>query len=191
MVEMRGFALQRLLPKVNRVQPKGFTLQSNGTAFVVRNPRFGIKKGTAFAVPFFGGDAGFVANIVCVITEQRRTQCFLNRIVASDNAHSFACVLLFPKISQKRSSTLNDLLQATMLRIRATNRTIVGYVRCARFPQMQALASLFACGQPEGVHAAGGTASPRRAPEKKKNPIKSGSFFSVVVEMRGVEPLTS
>lgn len=44
MVEMRGFALQRLLPKVNRVQPKGFTLQSNGTAFVVRNPRFGIKK---------------------------------------------------------------------------------------------------------------------------------------------------
>ena len=35
-----------------------------------------------------------------------------------------------------------------MLRIRATNRTIVGYVRCARFPQMQALASLFACGQP-------------------------------------------
>lgn len=71
MVEMRGFALQRLLPKVNRVQPKGFTLQSNGTAFVVRNPRFGIKKGTAFAVPFFGGDAGFVANIVCVITEQK------------------------------------------------------------------------------------------------------------------------
>lgn len=53
MVEMRGFALQRLLPKVNRVQPKGFTLQSNGTAFAVRNPRFGIKKGTAFAVPFF------------------------------------------------------------------------------------------------------------------------------------------
>ena len=35
-----------------------------------------------------------------------------------------------------------------MLRIRATNRTIVGYVHCARFPQMQALASLFACGQP-------------------------------------------
>lgn len=28
-------------------------LQSNGTAFAVRNPRFGIKKGTAFAVPFF------------------------------------------------------------------------------------------------------------------------------------------
>ena len=45
-------------------------------------------------------------------------------------------------------STLNALLQATMLRIRATNRTTVGYVRCARFPQMQALASLFACGQP-------------------------------------------
>ena len=45
-------------------------------------------------------------------------------------------------------STLSALLQATMLRIRATNRTIVGYVRCARFSQMQALASLFACGQP-------------------------------------------
>ncbi len=45
-------------------------------------------------------------------------------------------------------STLNALLQATMLRIRATNRTTVGYVRYARFPQMQALASLFACGQP-------------------------------------------
>ena len=29
-----------------------------GTAFAVRNPRFGIKKETAFAVPFFGGDAG-------------------------------------------------------------------------------------------------------------------------------------
>ena len=45
-------------------------------------------------------------------------------------------------------STLNALLQATMLRIRATNRTIVDYVRYARFSQMQALASLFACGQP-------------------------------------------
>ena len=64
-----------------------------------------------------------------------------------------------------------------MLRIRATNRTIVGYVRCARFPQMQALASLFACGQPEGVHAAGGTASPRRAPEKEKGPDKIGFVF--------------
>ena len=49
------------------------------------------------------------------------------------------------------ASTLNDLLQATMLRIRAMNRTIVGYVRCARFPQMQALASLFACGQLHSV----------------------------------------
>ena len=45
MVEMRGFALQRLLPKVNRVQPMGFTLQSNGTAFAVRNPHIvSIKK---------------------------------------------------------------------------------------------------------------------------------------------------
>ena len=66
-----------------------------------------------------------------------------------------------------------------MLRIRATNRTIVGYVRCARFPQMQALASLFACGQPEGVHAAGGTASPCRAPEKEKEPDKIGFIFFV------------
>ena len=78
-----------------------------------------------------------------------------------------------------------------MLRIRVINHTIVGYVRYARFSQMQALASLFACGQPEGVHAAGGTASPRRAPEKKKNPIKSGSYNYHLVEMRGVEPLTS
>ena len=28
------------------------TLQSNGTAFAVQTPHFGIKKGTAFAVPF-------------------------------------------------------------------------------------------------------------------------------------------
>ena len=49
---------------------------------------------------------------------------------------------------QKTSVINNDLLQATMLRIRATNRTIVVYVRYARFSQMQALASLFACGQP-------------------------------------------
>ena len=115
---MRGFALQRLLPKVNRVQPKGFTLQSNGMAFAVRNPRFGIKKGTAFAVPFFGGDAGFVANIVCVITEQRRTLCFLNRIVSSDNAHSFACVLLFPTGTQYPAGSpeyrISDRLRSTI-----------------------------------------------------------------------------
>jgi len=61
-----------------------------------------------------------------------------------------------------------------MLRIRATNRTIVGYVRCARFPQMQALASLFACGQPEGVHAAGGTAFAAQSPRKEKEPDKIG-----------------
>ena len=53
-------------------------------------------------------------------------------------------------------STLNALLQATMLRIRATNRTIVGYVRCARFPQMQALASLFTCGQRVAVQGVNG-----------------------------------
>ena len=61
-----------------------------------------------------------------------------------------------------------------MLRIRATNRTIVGYVRCARFPQMQALASLFACGQPEGVHAAGGTAFAEQSPRKEKEPDRIG-----------------
>ena len=77
-----------------------------------------IKKRTAFAVPFFGGDAGFVANIVCVITEQRRTQCFLNRIVASDNAHSFACVLLFPTGTQYPAGSpeyrISDRLRSTI-----------------------------------------------------------------------------
>ena len=52
----------------------------------------------------------------------------------------------FIRISE--ASTLNDLLRATMLRIRVINHTIVGYVRYARFSQMQALASLFAYGQP-------------------------------------------
>ena len=114
---MRGFALQRLLPKVNRVQPKGFTLQSNGTAFAVRNPRNNKKQAVSTAC-FFGGDAGFVANIVCVITEQRRTQCFLNRIVASDNAHSFACVLLFPTGTQYPAGSpeyrISDRLRSTI-----------------------------------------------------------------------------
>ena len=36
-VEMRGFALQRLLPKVNRVQPKGFTRQCRVAIFQNRN----------------------------------------------------------------------------------------------------------------------------------------------------------
>ena len=98
--------------------------------------------------------------------------CFLCPL-RSIFANASAC------FSLRLRSTLNALLQATMLRIRATNRTIVGYVRCARFPQMQALASLFACGQPEGVHAAGGTASPCRAPEKKTNPIVIGFVFFV------------
>ena len=62
----------------------------------------------------------------------------------SISANASAC------FSLRLRSTLNALLQATMLRIRATNRTIVSYVRCARFSQMQALASLFACGQPRG-----------------------------------------
>ena len=113
----------------------------------------------------------------------KRTSIFACPFCLAEEEDSFnSGASEFTHISE--ASTLNALLQATMLRIRATNRTIVGYVRCARFPQMQALASLFACGQPEGVHAAGGTASPRRAPEKKKNPIKSGSFFSSVVGVR-------
>ena len=61
---------------------------------------------------------GFVANIVCVITEQRRTQCFLNRIVASDNAHSFACVLLFPTGTQYPAGSpeyrISDRLRSTI-----------------------------------------------------------------------------
>ena len=61
---------------------------------------------------------GFVANIVCVITEQRHTQCFLNRIVASDNAHSFACVLLFPTGTQYPAGSpeyrISDRLRSTI-----------------------------------------------------------------------------
>ena len=72
----------------------------------------------AFSYNKDGGDAGFVANIVCVITEQRRTQCFLNRIVASDNAHSFACVLLFPTGTQYPAGSpeyrISDRLRSTI-----------------------------------------------------------------------------
>ena len=72
----------------------------------------------AFSYYKDGGDAGFVANIVCVITEQRRTQCFLNRIVASDNAHSFACVLLFPTGTQYPAGSpeyrISDRLRSTI-----------------------------------------------------------------------------
>ena len=76
------------------------------------------KKQAVSTACFFGGDAGFVANIVCVITEQRRTQCFLNRIVASDNAHSFACVLLFPTGTQYPAGSpeyrISDRLRSTI-----------------------------------------------------------------------------
>ena len=76
------------------------------------------KKQAVSTACFFGGDAGFVANIVCVITEQRRTQCFLNRIVASDNAHSFACVLLFPTGTQCPAGSpeyrISDRLRSTI-----------------------------------------------------------------------------
>ena len=72
----------------------------------------------AFSYYKDGGDAGFVANIVCVITEQRRTQCFLNRIVASDNAHSFACVHLFPTGTQYPAGSpeyrISDRLRSTI-----------------------------------------------------------------------------
>ena len=89
-----------------------------------------------------------------------------------------------PRISRKRLSTLNDLLQAIMLRIRATNRTIVGYVCYARFPQMQALASLFACGQP-GYRGSHGDAVLRffkiainpRIEIKKKNSLRCSFFW--------------
>ena len=77
----------------------------------------------------------------------KRTSIFACPFCLAEEEDSFnSGASEFTHISE--ASTLNALLQATMLRIRATNRTIVGYVRCARFPQMQALASLFACGQP-------------------------------------------
>ena len=99
----------------------------------------------------------------------------------------------FTHISE--ASTLNALLQATMLRIRATNRTIVGYVRCARFPQMQALASLFACGQP-GYRGSHGDAVLRffkiaiipRIDDIEKQVEQEVQLVSRLVEMRGFEP---
>ena len=120
--------------------------------------------------------------------ELRRKSRFWPNKLISIVCLSFACLLLLPKstkvsfgvpwISQKRSSTLNDLLQATMLRIRATNRTIVGYVRCARFPQMQALASSFACGQPAGVQLQGNACDSTQNPLcKLKRLTKSWVFL--------------
>ena len=84
--------------------------------------------------------------------------------------------------SLRLRSTLDALLQATMLRIRATNRTIVSYVRCARFSQMQALASLFACGQPRGRGFSGVAACNHRlhenhSSEATKNPTKYVGFL--------------
>ena len=80
-----------------------------------------------------------------------------------------------------------------MLRIRATNRTIVGYVRCARFPQMQALASLFACGQP-GYRGSHGDAVLRffkiainpRIDDIEKQVEQKVQLVSLLVEMRGL-----
>ena len=82
-----------------------------------------------------------------------------------------------------------------MLRIRATNRTIVGYVRCARFPQMQALASLFACGQP-GYRGSHGDTVLRffkiaiipRIDDIEKQVEQEVQLVSRLVEMRGFEP---
>ena len=92
----------------------------------------------------------------------------------SISANASAC------FSLRLLSTLNALLQATMLRIRATNRTIVGYVRCARFPQMQALASLFACGQP-GYRGSHGDAVLRffKIAINPRFGIKKGTAFAV------------
>lgn len=62
MVEMRGFALQRLLPKVNRVQPKGFTRQCRVAVYKIAiNPRFDdikkqVEQGSTCLL--CGGDAG-------------------------------------------------------------------------------------------------------------------------------------
>ena len=80
-----------------------------------------------------------------------------------------------------------------MLRIRATNRTIVGYVHCARFPQMQALASLFACGQP-GYRGSHGDAVLRffkiainpRIDDIEKQVEQEVQLVSRLVEMRGL-----
>ena len=49
-----------------------------------------------------GGDAGFVANKVCVIAKQRRTQCFLNRLCAPF-PHGYTVSRGVPGISHKRS----------------------------------------------------------------------------------------
>ena len=199
---MRGFALQRLLPKVNRVQPKGFTLQSNGTAFAVRNPRNNKKQAVSTAC-FFGGDAGFVANIVCVITEQRRTQCFLNRNVASDNAHSFACVLLFPTGTQYPAGSpeyrISDRLRSTICCkqqcyafVRQIAQSLamsaaLDFRKCKRL-----LLSSLAVSPGTGVHVAKQrhgfcrAKSPHSKHKKDKSNRVQLVFF--VVEMRGFEP---
>ena len=96
-------------------------------------------------------------------------------------------LLGFPEYRKSGASTLNDLLQATMLCIRAINRTIVGYVRCARFPQMQALASLFACGQPAGVRLQGNACDSTQNPLCKLKRLTISRVF--LVYHKGFEPL--
>ena len=92
-------------------------------------------------------------SLLLSVVKQKRTSNYLS-VISIGETGICSCLLqsnpceIFFMLCKSLRHTLNALLQATMLRIRATNRTIVGYVRCARFPQMQALASLFACGQP-------------------------------------------
>lgn len=89
------------------------------------------------------------------------------------------------------ASTLNDLLRATMLRIRVINHTLVGYVSYARFSQMQALLLSSLAVSPQGFTPQ--AARHRRAeppPEKKKNPIKSGSYYYHLVELKAAKTHT-
>ena len=137
---------------------------------------------------------GATSHTVLFKSHCRGRQCSLFCLFAPF-PHGYTVSRGVPGISHKRSSTLNDLLQATMLRIRATNRTIVGYVRCARFPQMQALASLFACGQP-GYRGSHGDAVLRffkiaiipHIDDIEKQVEQEVQLVSRLVEMRGFEP---
>ncbi len=114
--------LQSVAPAAQRAgaNKRSAVCRQNEVLFQVRCR---MKKDNPFGLSFFGAD-----NRTC--SERNERNSGTGELIRGSGA-----------------STLNDLLQATMLRIRAMNRTIVGYVRCARFPQMQALASLFACGQ--------------------------------------------
>ncbi len=146
----------------------------------------------------YGGDAGFVANKVCVIAKQRRTQCFLNRIVASDNAHSFACVLLFPTGTQYPAGSpeyrISDRLRSTI----CCKQQCYAFVRqIAQSLAMSAALDFRKCKRlllsslavsPQGFTLqSNGTSFAVRNPRfgiKKEQP----SLFLFLVEMRGFEP---